>query len=296
MGARLRMKLIDPETPFLLDPSKDVKVTIAGEVIEVTSTNFKSGKKTIISHAGGNYTVTSSGEERAVTHHDNRSENYKNLYKTFNHIRGLVNANVTNPNRVRWCTLTYADNMTDTSKLSRDFVSFQKRFYRYCKANGYYIPEYIAVMEPQERGAWHVHIIYIWKDMTAPYIPHDDFEKIWGNGFVNIKSLSPNMDSVTLGAYLTAHLRDTEDKEPSNNSDETASSTNKKHKKGGRLHLYPTNFHIVRHSQGVSVPISKRVSQDEKNQLIRGKSKIYEAKLSGTDGKYELLIMKEQYS
>lgn len=50
-------------------------------------------------------------------------------------------------------TLTYRENMTDRSRLCRDFDVFVKRIRRL-------IPgfEYVCVFEPQKRGAWHAHV------------------------------------------------------------------------------------------------------------------------------------------
>ena len=105
-------------------------------------------------------------------------------------------------NNVRWITLTYAENMTDTDRLYFDFKDFNKRFQYYCKINGYSKPEYIVMMEPQGRGAWHCHLLYIW-DCKAPYVANKTLRDLWGHGFVKIKKLD-NCDNV--GAYLTAYL------------------------------------------------------------------------------------------
>ncbi len=84
--------------------------------------------------------------------------------------------------------------------------------------------------EPQGRiiegkCVWHLHIIYIFKKRT--YIPKTDFEKLWGLGFVNIKSLK-RIDN--LGMYLSAYLSNMQLEGGENNN-----SKNKRIIKGSRL-------------------------------------------------------------
>ncbi len=84
--------------------------------------------------------------------------------------------------------------------------------------------------EPQGRiiegkCVWHLHIIFIFKKRT--YIPKSDFEKLWGLGFVNIKSLK-KIDN--LGMYLSAYLSNMQLEGGENNN-----SKNKRIIKGSRL-------------------------------------------------------------
>lgn len=74
-------------------------------------------------------------------------------------------------------------------------------------------------------GAWHLHIIYIFES-KRPYIPKKDFEKLWGLGFVNIKSLK-GIDN--LGMYLSAYLSSMQLEYKNNDSN------NKRIIKGSRL-------------------------------------------------------------
>ncbi len=84
--------------------------------------------------------------------------------------------------------------------------------------------------EPQGRiiegkCVWHLHIIYIFKKRT--YVPKSDFEKLWGLGFVNIKSLK-KIDN--LGMYLSAYLSNMQLEGGEKNN-----SKNKRIIKGSRL-------------------------------------------------------------
>ena len=91
-------------------------------------------------------------------HGDTRADNQKGVRQTLARIRALINCNVVNPSFCRWLTFTYAENMTDTKRLYKDWDTFRKRFGRWCAQNGIDKPEYIAVVEPQGRGAWHLHV------------------------------------------------------------------------------------------------------------------------------------------
>lgn len=166
------------------------------------------------------------GEEGEFQHAETRADNLKSVARSLANGRDLINANVTNPRHCRWVTLTYADNMTDTKKLFKDFENFVTRLR---KKIGHF--EYIYCAEPQGRGAWHIHAILKF-DHNAPYIsnnvPHiydksktwkQNYRDIikatadgdavlfecWKQGFCSVKKLD-DVDNV--GAYLTAYLGD----------------------------------------------------------------------------------------
>ena len=104
---------------------------------------------------------------------------------------------------MRWVTLTYRENMQDSRRLYEDFRRFWQRFKRWCASSGFAIPEYITIAEPQARGAWHLHGIFVFPGV-APYIPPDDFARLWGQGFIKVKAVTGD----NLGAYFSAYLTD----------------------------------------------------------------------------------------
>lgn len=235
---------------------------------------------------------------------ENRSQSPNEIRKTFKRIRSIINTNVTDPRRCKFITLTYAENMTDTDLLRSDLQSFMQRFKRYIKSlrnkkgNNLNLDfEYISIVEPQGRGAWHAHIIFIFNKQIR-YIDNDDVYKIWlagtsktKRGFTTTRRID-NVDNV--GAYLTAYLADIEVPEDdlsfkqsqfvtSETEDITikecevpeydkfGSPQGKKKKKfikGGRLHLYPKGFHIYRCSQGIKRPEVEYVPYKEVLQEI----------------------------
>lgn len=294
------------------NPNLLVKVTEMGNIIEVQYMSRRNTKQTVRMLEGGEqYVVCSSGEIKDVVHHETRKDNKKGLYKTFANMRAVINTNVTDVSKVRWCTLTYAENMTDTTRLYTDFEKFHKRFLYYCKQQGYSKPEYIVMMEPQGRGAWHAHLLYIWQDMKAPYIANDVFARLWGHGFVRIKKLD-NVDNV--GAYLTAYLGDMELSEVDWHRwneitrgatvkqvkmiDENGEKVTKPVLKGARLNLYPANFNMLRCSRGIKRPTEEMLSQEMANKKVLGATKTFETavRLTDVDNEFDSVIIKTQYN
>lgn len=289
------------------NPNLPVKVTSMGNVIEVQYMSKRNQKQTVQMLPGGEqFVILSTGEVKDIEHHKTRKDNKKGLYKTFAKCRGIINANVTDVSKVRWCTLTYKENMTDPKRLYSDFQKFNQRFQYYCKSKGYSKPEYIVMMEPQGRGAWHSHLLYIWQDMKAPYIPNEEFRRIWSHGFVKIKKLD-NVDNV--GAYLTAYLGDMEINEMDVSQavgkqckivevDENGEKVKKAIVKGARLDLYPANFNMLRYSRGCKRPIEEIMYQDEVSKKVLGAAKTFESaiKLTDSENDFETVIIKEQYN
>ena len=297
------------EVPFY-DGSELVKVTYMGNIIEKQYMSRRNSKATVKMLPGGEqYEVIATGEIKDITHFDSRNDSKKSLYRTFANARGVINANVTDVSKVRWCTLTYAENMTDPEQLYNDFRKFNQRFQWYCKKQGYSKPEYIVMMEPQGRGAWHAHLLYIWLDMNAPFIPNYEFAKLWGHGFVKIKKL----DKVeNVGAYLTAYLGDMEFEECARATinpfgkeckeaeilDDNGNKVKKCFVKGARLYLYPANFNMLRCSRGVARPSSEMMSEDEATKKVSAATKTFESavKLVDEDNDFECIIVKQQYN
>ena len=284
------------------NPSLLVKYTEMGNVLEVQYMSHRNNRQTIQMLPGGEqYMELSTGEIKDVVHHDTRADNKKGLHKTFALARALINTNVTDVSKVRWCTLTYGENMTDTKRLYEDFRDFNKRFQYFCKQKGYSKAEYIVMMEPQGRGAWHAHLLYIWQDMKAPYIPNETFRELWGHGFVRIKKLD-NVDNV--GAYLTAYLGDMEiekcniadfdskDVKIAEIEDEDGKKVSKAFVKGARLNLYPANFNMIRTSRGIKRPEPEFISQEWAEKKVLGATKTFEktVRLKDNEHNFESVI------
>ena len=57
--------------------------------------------------------------------------------------------------------------------------------------------KYLAVIEFQERGAVHYHVL-----SDIPYIPQKELQDIWGHGFVYINAVK-HVDNI--GAYIVKY-------------------------------------------------------------------------------------------
>lgn len=212
-----------------------------------------------------NYVNILTGELLEYLHISDRSESKRSLRNTIRRISDLINANCYDPSRILWATLTYKENMVDTKQLYSDFDSFRKRLEYWYESRSRTPPKYISVIEPQGRGAWHVHLILIFES-KAKLLARKTLSDLWGHGFVDIKRAA-NCDN--LGAYFSAYLADLPlddfDNLPAIQKELLFSGllpektlNEKKYIKGGRLHLYPPGMNILRHSQGLDSPnISK---------------------------------------
>lgn len=241
------------------------KVIQCGDIIECKSVEYRNRTSRIEKLDSETYRVKSTGEIKRFKKGTSRKDATATLSQTFQNLRNLINCNVTaeSVDNVLWVTLTYAENMTDTKRLYNDFRKFNQRLQYYCTANNIPQYEYITVVEPQARGAWHHHLLLIW-DCPAPFIPNNTLEEIWKFGFVKVKKLKKGVSNV--GVYLTAYLTDVplEDAQDDDSFPDHVKGLKtlkgKKYVKGGRLHLYPAGIHIYRTSKGIKKPIITRTS------------------------------------
>ena len=275
------------------DDPISTKVVVMGNVVEVTKILNANRECHAIKVDSKHWVDPETGEihEYAEVSSTKRTDNGQELRKTFAKIRALVNTNCKDPSKIRWITLTYAENMTDVERLYRDFVNFWKRFKRIW---GH--AEYIAVIEPQERGAWHVHLIVIW-DHIAPYVPNDELRRCWRNGFVTVKAVD---DIDNLGAYLSAYLGNAEVTE---GGDEVMQrdGTTKRIKKGARLDLYPAGMNIYRCSRGIKKPTEfwcdSRREWHDYSRLVDGREPVWSKEYTFRDDSgREIRLWKEQYN
>ncbi|MFQ6838383.1 MAG: hypothetical protein ACLRSU_12800 [Thomasclavelia spiroformis] len=293
-----------------IDLSMPVKVIEMGNVIELQYMSRRNGKQTIQMLKGGEqYIDLGTGEIKDVVHHTTRADQYKSLYRTFRNVRAIINSNVTDVKKVKWITLTYAENMQDTKRLYEDFKKFNQRFQYYIKNLGFNKAEYIVMCEPQGRGAWHCHLLYIF-DTIAPFIPNNELERLWGHGFTKTKKLD-DVDNV--GAYLTAYLGDMDVNDAfKNNSDEIqrcldGSATiksveidgdKKYYIKGARLSLYPANFNMYRCSRGIKRPVEYMDYLENAEKKVSAGTLTYEktVEIIDLDNDFQTVINSRQYN
>lgn len=240
------------------------------------------------------YVDLNTGDIREFNKADNRSEGYSSLTKTFKRLRYLINNNFTGADNELFLTLTYAENMTDTERLYKDMDRFIKRFrYRYRDKGTI---DYINVVEPQGRGAWHCHILLRFNDVDRIFIPWQDIVKIWTFGTIDIRKID-NVDNV--GAYLTAYLADIPLEEyEGTESRAVLVKEGKKYVKGGRLHMYPVGMNIYRKSKGIQMPERKRMKYKNAKKKIGIAVPTYlkSYEIRDSDDKFINSISYEQYN
>lgn len=279
-----------------------VKVKETGNITEVmyqTNSNVNIKIKKIDKD---HYLDLETGEIKDFNHMENRTDDLNNLRVSMANLRDLINTNVINPRFCKWVTLTYAENMQDQKKLYNDF----KMFNTYFKRKGYEY-EYIAVAEPQGRGAWHLHVLFIF-DHVIEYIPNDLIAGCWRQGFTSTKRVD-DVDNV--GAYLTAYLGDIplEEYEDLNKEGMQFSGVHeikeceldgvpKKMVKGARLHLYPPGFNLYRCSRGVKRPIVEYMKEEKAQKKISSAKLTFEYTFTIIDEErdFEKTINKRYYN
>lgn len=246
------------------------------------------------------YTDKTTGEVKAFQHHTSRAEDTGSVSQSLRKLRDLINANLEAPERALWVTLTYRENMTDPARLYEDYRRFWQRFKYYLSKEGHPPGEYVIAAEPQGRGAWHLHCLFLFPG-KAPYIPNNEIARIWGYGFTKTQSLKGVGNP---GLYLTAYLGDMELSEAvSAGQFKAGRLTESKDKskaviKGGRLKLYPPGFNLYRFSRGIKRPEVWQSTEQEAQSAIRGMPLTYEQTISITDedGKVRNIINYRTYT
>lgn len=226
--------------PLAIRDDALVTLTQMGEEARLVYMKHRNNGANTIKLDKGHYRAASdkSGTVHECRHTDNRGQSPKSMRKTFNNLRDIVNVNTAEPERCKWITLTYEENVTDPKILMKDWGNFLKKAHRVW---GDF--EYIMVKEPQERGAWHLHVIMIF-DGKAPYIDNGVLCKKWGNGYVTVKNVE---NGSSIGRYLS---------------------------KGCRLSQYPKGIRIFNCSSGIKRPVKTTVTKAEADLILRDKEEV----------------------
>lgn len=269
----------------LENPARVKKIT-AGNVVEFVSMNCAPTEIPVKKLSSTEYLDLRTGEIIEYDKSTDKSDCYQSVRRTLKHIRQVLNANCNDESKLVWITLTYAENMMDPVRLYRDFRIFWKRLIRYFEKQKISIPEYISVVEPQGRGAWHSHLMLIFPE-KAPYIDNNSvIAKLWGHGFTKTKAVH-GVDNI--GAYFSAYLADMplddvkhlqeqgvfvrgEVLAKSVEDEETGISVDKKFVKGARLALYPAGMNILRTSRGIKKPIIDDISNLSPEEIKKEKA------------------------
>lgn len=292
-------RIADQEPP---GAEATVTLTVSGNVLEVRHCLRLPPGIAIEKLNADQYVDKRTGEVKDFVHNSTRADDPISVKQSLKRLRDLINANLTDPQTALWVTLTYAENMTDSAKLYQDFRRFWQRFKYYLDKNKLPHAEYIAAAEPQGRGAWHLHCLFLFSK-TAPYIPNAEIARIWGHGFTKVKGLS-GIDNP--GLYLTAYLGDLELTEAIDlkstagrlKKTSDCAGARKAVIKGARLKLYPPGFNLFRHSRGIILPERHQMTEAQAQKIINGAPLVYEktVALLGNDGETINIIHYRHYN
>lgn len=244
----LKTKAVRLENVPKLHPLSRVNVTVCGEVVaEMTflkSTPAQGIKKLSKTH----YEVIKTGEIKEFEVKEKKQAT--NLVKTFTKLRQMINTNFEVNDSELFITCTYKENMQDTERLYTDFEKFNKRLNYFVKRE----LVYIVVMEPQGRGAWHIHMLVKAVDGGCLYIDNREMEKLWGFGWTETKRLKGDNP----GAYFSAYFTNTPEENEEHGGLIADPKKAKKYKKGGRLEYYPKDFKFFRCSRNAKKPVIEK--------------------------------------
>lgn len=285
---------------FQIPDKKRVTLTKMNHILEIQSMDKSNYKQTIKRLPNNEYVHLATGEIKQFENKaKNRSESINSLYQTLKRLRYLINNNFTGADNELFLTLTYKENMQDTKRLYTDLKTFYMRLrYKYKDISSI---DYLNVIEPQGRGAWHCHILLRFNDLNKIFIPNNELAEIWGHGFTKTKSIK-EIDNI--GAYLTSYLTDMEigelDPQYVLENDlqgaEIKTIKDKHYVKGARLYMYPLDVNIYRCSRGIKKPDRIKMSYENAKKYVGDTAPTYQGKSIIKTDKFENTILYEYYN
>lgn len=282
-----------------ISPSTPVTVKMCGNITEIRY--MQNAPSPAIQKLDKDYYLNlRTGEVRKVKHKSSRAGDPASVSQSLRNLRDIINTNLTNPECALWVTLTYRENMRDVGRLYEDYRRFWSRFQYHLRIQGHPKAEYISAVEPQGRGAWHLHTLFLFPE-KAPYIPNQKMAQLWGHGFTKTKGLQ-GIDNP--GLYLTAYLGDMEleqvvaDGILHKGRVVATKSGSKAVVKGARLHLYPAGINLYRCSKGIKRPETYSMTEREAQEYIGKASLVYEKTIEVVDkaGSIKNRIYYRQYN
>lgn len=284
----------------IIDDSCLVQVTHMNHLVEVRWMRTCNNEMPIKKIDKDSYEILATGEIKEFAKISNRGEFTEGLRRTFKSLRYLINNNFVGNSNELHVTLTYAENMTDTKRLYNDFKVFMILLRR--KYKGISTIDVINVVEPQERGAWHCHVLLRFNDIDSIFIKNEEMRELWKHGYVTVRSLN-EVDNI--GAYLSAYLTDVELTETTCSILKSGDSVmtkmvdgkEKKFIKGGRLHMYPPGMNLYRCSRGIKKPTKEFMLQEDIKKVVKNAAPHYsQTIIISDDDKVLNTIVYNQYN
>lgn len=233
---------------------QEVSYYALGNVVEIVGVERQSGGPPIKRISRDEFIWLETGELGQYEHAITKADAIESLKRTLAAGRRIICKNFSGGPSETMMTLTYAENMTETKKAKEDFDNLMGKVRKeYGKV------EYIVALEPQARGAWHMHTL-IKSDDGRPFrIDAKWLYKAWNKGRVHLRPID---DIDNAGAYLTAYLANLE------SPDGEVESSGKRYKKGARLSLYPAGMRIFRYSKGILKPEPEKMAYRDAKQKV----------------------------
>jgi hypothetical protein len=263
-----------------------VNVKQMGHIVAVRHSSHANHKTTIKKLDKYRYLHLETGEIKNFEHIENRQQSYNSLRKTFSKLSDLINNNFTGKGNELHAVLTYRENMTDPKRLYADFKRFMMRLRRKYKNKSSI--DYICVVEPQGRGAWHCHLLLRFNDLDKVFLSNNLVRDLWEQG--KIVKTKPLKDVDNVGAYLSAYLADVEltddslkDVYKAGDQIKIKESKGKKYIKGGRLHMYPPGINIYRKSRGIVEPEKKEMAFKDIKKIVGSAKPHFQKAITITD-------------
>lgn len=293
-------KSAEPQS-YCIQPNDIVTVTKMNHLTEIQYMEKMNRTASIRKLNKDEYVLLETGEIKQFEHTKNRSESYNSLRQTFKKIRYLINNNFVGGSNELFVTLTYPGaNMNDPKKLYKDLDKFIKKLkYRYKSETTI---DYLHVVEPHERGGFHVHSLLRFNELKSIFIPNAELADIWGHGFVTIERIG---DVDNIGAYLSAYLADVELNEETvavamregrEVIEKEINGETKRFIKGGRLHMYPPKFRMFRKSTGIEFPERKTMSYKNAKKVVGSAQPHYSKTYSIETDEFSNTLAFEQYN
>lgn len=270
---------------------KVCKTVSTGRVLRIVQYERLRRESYIVKLPGKQYVIKKTGEvlpekKRAKT----RSQNLRYVRQSMQHGRDMINSNVLDLDKTLWVTFTYAENMQDVKRVRLDFQHFKRD---YEKIVGKF--KYIMAVEPQLRGAWHMHVFMIFDEI--PWINYNDIINIWGKGRVEVQRMYGDVDN--LGAYVSAYLcnlpmQDLAEKQGGHYLNIVKDRDGHLYEKSRRIYMYPAGMNIFRFSRGLNKPVEEYMNISEAEKKASAGTLTFE-KIANTEIETEKGVYRNSY-
>lgn len=243
-----------------------------GNYIEVYSVSNASFECHITKQSKQYYLNNRTGELKEFNYTNSSYKSMQHLRRPLNDLKALVLVNTEQCQNCLGITLTYKLKMRELDKAGKDF----NRFIDKCK-RAYGPFEYISVIEPQKRGVWHYHTVFIF-DHKAPFIDNSEIMKKWKHGFTVTEKVESN---IQLANYLASYNLDLYREAACElfhdlvgNYEQYTEVINGKNRtlvKGIAIRMLPQSLNIYRHSRNIKKP---EISRGRKGELLPNKNEL----------------------